>query len=284
MINYYSELRLSPVLSVEDLKAELFRLKQAWTNREIKTPEIATEKLVLIEEAQKVFASSSSKVAYDRELEKSSQEEDVYALREDRYRKALLFCRLAQYDIAAIAIEEAIRYTDPTREDSLLYNRAAEIYLKTKEYGKALGYINKAIVLEPDDIYLYLVKGRIFQEKYEEADKANPIEANDEDIKSARNAFSYARNCYRTKSDKASEADALAYLSLSYYYPVKRCIVSENNLLKPRPSDIVYAYRYAKRAKENGTTITQTSQVIRMIEEHFPNEIKKPPESGKSGE
>ena len=73
MTNYYSELKLSPDLSVEEIKSELLKLEQVWRKREINSPETAAAKLVLINEAKKVFASSSSKAAYDRELDNSKR-------------------------------------------------------------------------------------------------------------------------------------------------------------------------------------------------------------------
>ena len=55
MTNYYSELKLSQDLSIDEIKAELLRLEQVWRKREITSPEAATAKLALINEEEGLF-------------------------------------------------------------------------------------------------------------------------------------------------------------------------------------------------------------------------------------
>ena len=68
MTNFYEVLKLDKAMSSAELQDNLIRLESIWTDRASTRPEKATEMLALIAQAKKVFASETSKAAYDREL------------------------------------------------------------------------------------------------------------------------------------------------------------------------------------------------------------------------
>jgi len=175
MTNYYSELKLSPDLSVEEIKVKLLRLEQTWRNREINAPETATAKLALINEAKKVFSSSSSKAAYDRELEQSRRKPVASDSKRERYAQwrkwydaALEYVKKGQYDLAKTAMEKAISFTDPDMENADFFQDAARIARENKDYGLALTYINKALVIDDSRALFYITKGLIYSAQYED--------------------------------------------------------------------------------------------------------------------
>ena len=85
MVTYYEELNLDKNASASELMKELVRLEVIWHKNEIKRPELAAEKLVMISQAKKVFASDAAKIKYDNEL--IAAPEDPDAARRAQFKK-----------------------------------------------------------------------------------------------------------------------------------------------------------------------------------------------------
>ena len=171
MKNYYDELKLNPSASLSDLQSELIRQENLWRKREINSPETATAKLALINEAKKIFSSLASKAAYDRELDNTHRKPvsvDPNTRRYQQWKKwydqARLYLADSQYDLAKTAIDKALQYTDPDNEDALFYDLASVIYRECGDYDSAISFANKAIVNDNSKSGLYITKGVIYTE------------------------------------------------------------------------------------------------------------------------
>ena len=172
MTNYYEELNLDAQASAAKLTEELIKQEVIWRRRELQRPEEAAKKLLLISEAKKVFATESSKSAYDRELNAPKPEEeknDPAAERRAQFdiwrTNAENYLYSGQYDLAKTALEKALSY-DSGENDAGFQNLAARIYKENRDLSSALSRINKAIVLEPNEAYHLLIKALIFELAY----------------------------------------------------------------------------------------------------------------------
>ena len=117
MTNFYEELKLDTNASASEISAELVRLESVWHKREMSRPELAAEKLALIVQAKKIFATDASKAQYDRELNapvKESAPDDPDAARKAQFQKwyndAINYYSAGQTDLAKTAIERAAGY------------------------------------------------------------------------------------------------------------------------------------------------------------------------------
>ena len=69
LVDYYTELNISKESSLEEINAELTKLKRVWIQREINQPEKARKMLTLIDDACEVFKTEATKAKYNRDLE-----------------------------------------------------------------------------------------------------------------------------------------------------------------------------------------------------------------------
>lgn len=221
MTDFYTELKLSPDSSLQEIQSELLRQEQLWRRREINSPETATAKLVLINEAKKVFTSESSRAKYNRDLENSKKKPVTSDLKTERYQQykkwydqALVYAKSKQWDLAKTAIEKALSFIDTDSDDSWFYNDAANIYRETKDYSMAMTYINKAIVIDDSVADFYITKGLIYTAEYEDE---NSVVRNREklptlEVSAFRDAVEKAKNI------KDTHTLSIAYGLLAYCY------------------------------------------------------------------
>ena len=64
-------------------------------------------------------------------------------------------------------------------EDPAFYNLAASIYYSNDDTSMAMSYINKAIVMQPDEAGYYLFKGVILEKNYSESLRFNRDKSNE---------------------------------------------------------------------------------------------------------
>lgn len=165
MIDYYKEFNLKRNASAKEISDELIRLEAVWNKREMSQPEMAMEKLSLINKAKKIFSTDGSKAEYDMKLDEESAKpkksnEELQAQFQKFYDDAVNFMANGQYDLAKAALERAASYgVDKT--NAKYYYTAAIIYRNNKELITAFSNINQAIVLNPDDPEFYLEKSLI---------------------------------------------------------------------------------------------------------------------------
>ena len=176
MTNYYEVLsttdtKLNRSDSAATLRSKLIVLESLWTDRAAQRPEKAMEMLNLINQAKKVFADDKAKAAYDNDLfapQKQEKPADPNAARKsefERWRKTAENYRANnQFDLAKTAIEQAVKYLPD--DDSDFFHLAAVIYRENADYQTALNYINKAIVLDPQEVELYVAKAQIYEKMY----------------------------------------------------------------------------------------------------------------------
>ncbi len=169
MTNYYEELNLERTASAAEIAAELVRLESVWHKREMSRPELAAEKLALIVQARKIFATDASKAQYDRELfapKKETTPDDPNAARKALFQKwygdALNFYQSGQTDLAKTAIERAAGY-GVDEDNSEFFYRASQIYRNNGDLSTALSYINRAIVNDTNVPDYYLEKGFVLE-------------------------------------------------------------------------------------------------------------------------
>ena len=169
MTNFYEELKLDTNASASEISAELVRLESVWHKREMSRPELAAEKLALIVQAKKIFATDASKAQYDRELNapvKESAPDDPDAARKAQFQKwyndAINYYSAGQTDLAKTAIERAAGY-GVNEDDSEYYLWASRIYRRNGDLTTALSQINRAIVNDADVPEYYLEKAFVLE-------------------------------------------------------------------------------------------------------------------------
>ena len=172
LVDYYTELNISKESSLEEINAELTKLKRVWIQREINQPEKARKMLTLIDDACEVFKTEATKAKYNRDLEDSKKEvhdtlDSTDAERKEIakkwYNQGLNYSISHQFDLAAQSFDQALLYCRQGDNNYCsIYDRAAVAYKSVKNYDKAIDCINKAIIENPKNLDYYTTKENIF--------------------------------------------------------------------------------------------------------------------------
>lgn len=265
MHDFYRELHLDRSETTRQLQEQLRKLEQTWLEREIANPDAAQEKLVIIRKAWRAFATDTTRADYDYQLEMANKKLSTAAQAndyEDRrlenskkwYIDALNYFINHDEDLAKNAIERALQYTKEDDSNFAEINdRAASIYIRTKDYQTALRAVNNAILADPDNLNYLSTKNSVFSAiRYELTEKASAgkrfgeeafnkiIDAYNKNVDDVRkNLHSYLRKARAQKDDSHIE-NALDLLAATYYWDY--------------PDDastaISYANEYIARLKE----------------------------------
>lgn len=231
MVNYYEELNLDKNASASELMKELVKMEVTWQKNEVFRPELAAEKLVLINQAKKVFASDAAKNKYDSDL--FATPEDPDAARRAQFKKwyedAQAYFESSQYDLAKTALENAMNYIYD--EDPAFYSLAASIYLSNGDTSMAMTNINKAIVMQPDEAGYYLSKGVILEKLYSEAWRYNGEKAN-EYLMQERETLRRAAKLASAANNSEIYGCTIGLLAHSLYYYEPRKVVQAEELAK----------------------------------------------------
>lgn len=182
MTNYYEELQLEQGVSAEEIHKRLIALQRTWIQRQINTPDKASAKLLLINEALEIFKTEETKKNYDKELEEYNtpkQETADNSTDKERIQKlikfrteATHFWGEAKFDLAKTAIDNALRYYNPST-DEMYYKEysfmafVATIYHGYGDDNGALRFNNEAIVKCPEEdvdtqIENYAIRAEIY--------------------------------------------------------------------------------------------------------------------------
>ena len=171
MTDFYQELGLIQNDSLQKIQDDLIQLEQTWRKREVNRPEVATEKLAMINQAKKTFSSYMSKMAYDQELIDAAQKkpvEDPDTENDEKFKQyydtAMSYYNQKRYDLAKTAMENAIKYLNSANVNQETYLNIANLYVVCNEYQTALKYVNEAILLNDQTPKAYLVQGFIYLE------------------------------------------------------------------------------------------------------------------------
>ena len=287
MNNYYTELKLSPESSLQEIQSELLRLEQLWRRREINSPETAAAKLVTITEAKRVFASESSRARYDRELDNSRKKPvtsdpkmERYALWKKWYDQARKYMNAEEWDLAKTAIEKALVYVDLNDEDPYFYNDCAYIYNRCGDYSTALSYANKAMVLDPDIPLSPLTKGMIYGTRYEKHDYREHAEGHTI-IENERKNLKLAVDLAEKKNLHSVMGIAYGLLAVSYFrdiwgnesYYSTIGIDKDGNtfIMHQLPKEAKIAEDYATEAKLYGDEWGLGDKILSQIEAIYSN-------------
>jgi len=290
MTDFYTELKLSPDSSLQEIQSELLRLEQLWRRREINSPETATAKLTLINEAKKVFVSESSRNRYNQELENSRRKPVASNPKADRYNQwkkwydtAISYYKSSQFDLAKTAIEKALSHMDLDSDDAAFYNDAAKIYLECQAYSTAMDYINKAIVYDPDTPDYLITKGFIYYAFYEANNTG--YENNQRSISQALSMFRSAAKKVISSGSKSPElGQTLAFIVNSFlnkhvFSYWSRDTIDPNNPYLPIIAEIA---TYAIEIGDNSGTaenvlsqINQGTEAFRRQKEEKEAESKR---------
>ena len=260
MTNFYEELKLDKNASAADIAAELVRLESVWHKREMSRPELAAEKLALIVQAKKIFATDASKAQYDRELTappKESKPDDPDAARKAQFQKwygdAVRYSDAGQADLAKTAIERAMSY-GINDDDSEFHYRAAQIYRRNGDMSTALGHINRAIVNDSEAPEYYLEKAFILESLQNDAYRNNAENA-PALLRQQREALRDAANKAAARSDNDARGRAYGMMAFSLYYS--------------RQKDETQAEKFAREALRLGDQWGNAQRVLDdMAEEH----------------
>ena len=182
MNNYYKEFsEIRQDMSAEEIRQELNRQNAVLGNR-FDAKSLETQEV--IQAALEVFRDEESKRAYDQALEGGAPPEADPA-RERRAKQAELLQRAQdfydkeEYDLAKTAMDRALEQ-DKDLPTSSAYFLAACIYNTTDEYGRALQYINEALLLEPECVGHIAQKGLIYGRKARKLAKDSRISSSPE--------------------------------------------------------------------------------------------------------
>lgn len=255
MKDFYEELSLDRNKKIDELNADLSRLESIWKRREINNPEKATAMLALIIEARRVFATDASRGNYDRELANSNKEPvtpDPNAERNKQFEKwcsdALSYCDSGQYDLAKTATDRALSYYDTSTDDDAFYSFVANVYRMNRIYTTALDYINKAIVIKPQNAMHYILKAGIYRDQASSIQGYNDYGEVERLIQNARDALNRAVNIANRNNDRTSESAGYGLLAFYHYFV-------------PSP-DQVKAEEYAKKSVDLGDVWGDASKVL----------------------
>lgn len=166
MTNYYEELQLEQGVSAEEIYKRLIALQRTWIQRQINTPDKASAKLLIINEALEIFKTEASKKNYDKELEEynTPKKENADNLADkERIQKLIQFRKEvtrffgeSKFDLAKVAIDNALKYYNADT-DEIYYREysfmaiAAKIYHENGDENGALRFNNEAIVKCPEE-------------------------------------------------------------------------------------------------------------------------------------
>ena len=244
IVNYYEKLHLSQDMAADDLDFELIRQEKTWRKRELSQPEKAADMIALIKGAREAFKTDESKAAYDEALRKSMEEpvqEDPDKERKASFNKWLAkaeeFFASGDTDLAESAIEKALQYYDERTEDDAFLSRVAQIFFDNGQHDKALQYVNKSLMISPDNWEYLLLKGRALQ---------------------ARGDFSGAEDSYRKAGDAAgrkNDSNGSAYVQG----------ILADFLLRIK-GEYDAAYMMAKYSMERGDPSGLAASVLKDIE------------------
>ena len=266
MVDFYAELHLNQQDSIAELNQTLTQLESTWKRREITNPEKATTMLALIIQARRAFASESSRREYDRELAKSKEkpvERDPNAEREQQFKKwfddARSYYDGKQYDLAKTAVEKALSYYDQASDNDAFLRLVAHVYRDNQNYSAALDYINKAIIISPEDAWHYIDKAFILhQQSISERTFNNHTKA--QVLQVACNILNQATTLAHRRNDKNAESVAYGYLAYYHYYV-------------PAP-DRDKAEEYANKSIALGDFLGDASKVLKDIKQKRQQEAK----------
>lgn len=255
MKDFYEELSLDRNKKTDELNADLSRLERIWKHREIDDPEKATAVLALIIEARRVFATDDFRSNYDRELANSNKEPvtpDPNAERNKQFEKwcsdALSYFDSGQYDLAKTATDRALSYYDISTDDDAFYSFVANVYRMNRIYTTALDYINKAIVIKPQNAMHYILKAGIYRDQASSIQGYNGYGEVQRLIQNARDVLNRAVNIAHKNNDRTSESAGYGLLAFYHYFV-------------PSP-DRAKAEEYAKKSVDLGDVWGDASKVL----------------------
>ncbi|MBQ2695098.1 hypothetical protein IJG04_00445 [Candidatus Saccharibacteria bacterium] len=246
MTNFYNEFGFDPGLSIDQIQNELNKLEATWKRREITNPEKATTMLALIIQAREAFESESSKRRYDRLIDEASKESNSPNTDADNIEQFKRWVHEAEnyysnteYDLAKSAIEKALQYYNPRDDDDSFYSLAAVVYNENRNYQVALDYINKAIIINPQNFMHYVNKGQIYERLAGEETHRQPVDTlSTQYYAESRKAWHIAEKRVESNGAQTDRAVVYGVLAHSYYYR--------------NPKDKDKAEKYALRANELG--------------------------------
>jgi tetratricopeptide (TPR) repeat protein len=121
-----------------------------------------SERMSMLEQAQKVFSSENSRIRYDKELSDSLKRIDPNDERKENfqryYNQAKEYYNSRNYDLAKTAIDRALSYVNRDKLDSSVFCNASKINTHTLNFNSAIEYANQAIVVDSDNYLGYSAK------------------------------------------------------------------------------------------------------------------------------
>jgi len=275
--DYYELLHLESSDDSETIIDELSQLERTWKQREISNPEKASEMFVLIREAKEVFKTSDSKNVYDHALELSKAgpapeliDNSRQKQFEDLKLEALKHWSSKRFDYAQKVIEKAEAYYDE-KDDSNgdFYKIASAISQSNGDINRAIDYIDRALMQDPDNIDYMERKAFYYweleEQSFNDSDyKTSEMYANKERAMLAKIVVESGKQV-----NTESKINALDRLANSWYFYPQRDINKAKSyanqvislLQKNHPSDWNDFYN-----KTNSKTVLETIEEEKKTE------------------
>lgn len=161
MIDFYKELQIESSWSLSEIQNYLSNNFQKWEGLALSRGDAKSiQMLDYAKQAQKVFNNQQNREKYDRDLDlflnPISQSDTRLESCKKEYSKAKEAYNRNDLQLAKIALQASFSYRDTGHTAPLVL--AAATSLKLEEYSQALGYVNQAIVENPEDIKNYYLK------------------------------------------------------------------------------------------------------------------------------
>lgn len=161
MIDFYKELQIESSWSLSEIQNYLSNNFQKWEGLALSRGDAKSiQMLDYAKQAQKVFNNQQNREKYDRDLDlflnPISQFDTRLESCKKEYSKAKEAYNRNDLQLAKIALQASFSYRDTGHTAPLVL--AAATSLKLEEYSQALGYVNQAIVENPEDIKNYYLK------------------------------------------------------------------------------------------------------------------------------
>jgi Flp pilus assembly protein TadD len=173
--NYYSELKVSPTASADEIKKAIHRELRVWSNRtnapQIERRQEAERKVKLLEEAEAVLLEATKRSEYDRNLRSAGGPEREVGEAELKDITDLVHegWRLLAAGNVADALFVATRATEQNGSNSDAWALLGQAKYRWGEIEDAIYEYKRAIKLRPNEASYYFDLGSV----YESVEKTN---------------------------------------------------------------------------------------------------------------
>jgi len=277
-VDYYSEdLGISRAMSAQEILSHLNRLGDQLRSRGTFNS-VVYHKLNLIDKGQAVFQNEQSKQAYDAEIDRRNRkapqkdaEQERKVKLNDCIARARSFLSKGFTGEANAAAETALRYYNESKDGAEIYFLFSEIAKAENKKDQAVRYIQKAVVIDPDNPSVYCQSAHLYSSFIHDAGQC-------------RKYANMAIECAEKQGDKYFEAIGNGLLAWSYYFqePVApgkaRLLANKAHALLPNGDPWQNAEKVLQKEEEKRIQALQERERIereKQLEKEKERELAK---------